>query len=530
MTRAVGWLVGLAACGPASEVDGAALAERRGGCTSVHQGPVTRTTQGCVEGAETASGAAVAFLGIPYAAPPVGSLRFAPPEPATAWSGTRDARIIGSPCLQSTGTVDGTLAAGDGDEDCLFLNIWRPNDRRGDLPVLFFIHGGGYVNGSGAQPVLADDPALAQAAVVVSHNYRLGPLGFFGHPALSAADPDGVSGNQGLRDSLLALRWIRDNAAAFGGDPDKILVFGESAGGLSTCALYAMPAADGLFHAALVQSAPCDNVARPLRGGPGPAGVDAVEDQGLRLSAALGCDTAADELACLRAAPAEDLLFALAARVGPTGAGESWDAAIDGSLLPVPFAAAEAAGVLSTRPLYAGANADEGTLFVQGAITDLGYRLVLATYAPALGTTAAVLYDTWHPADFGGDVGAAFQAFYGDAIFVCPTRQMLHRLAPGRPVHGYFWGRDYLGVANLGPFTGAFHGAELGYVFGTLGLAGAADRDLAARAQALWTSAATDGAAWPTLDAGWTHVRGDASVGLRPDVRADRCDVVFPLP
>lgn len=491
-------------------------------------GHAVSTTSGCVVG--TTNDFGEAFLGIPYAKPPVGSLRWRPPEPHPRWDAPRQATAFGDVCPQSSGTLDGDLQPGDGREDCLTLNVFRPEGAE-DLPILFFTHGGGHADGSGSQDVYGKDPELAGGAVVVTHNYRLGALGFLAHPALSAESAEGVSGNYGLMDTLLALRWVVDNAEALGGDPDRVLIFGESAGGLSSCALWASPEADGLYDAVLTQSAPCWAVRRPLR--ESLVLLESGEDQGERFAAAVGCDGIPSVAACLRALSVDAVLQGLPARQGTLGDGESYDPVIDGVLLPRSFEDALAAGALPDVPFFAGANGDEGSVLAGGVPvpTEQSYRILLAGYSLVVGTSLQTLYDTWDPADFGGSYAKAFQAFYGDFAFVCSTRRLLEATAgQGILSRGYYFERG----RPLTPGLGAYHGVELPFVFGTLPLAGAADQRLSDDLQEAWTDAAGAPAVkagdvtWPAVTEGWLHVGADASVGTVGDVRAERCGVLWP--
>src|SRR6478609_2408061 len=200
------------------------------------------------------------YKGIPFAAPPVGNLRWNPPRPPHAWQGVRDCFEFGPACPQPSIAplilMPEMVTNAHLSEDCLYLNIWAPTGRANQkLPVLYWIHGGGFVIGAASQPMYDGEELARLGCVVVSVNYRLGLFGFLAHPALSAESPDHVSGNYGLLDQIEGLGWVRRNIAAFGGDPDRVTVFGESAGGISVDCLMVMPAARGLFHGAIAQSA-----------------------------------------------------------------------------------------------------------------------------------------------------------------------------------------------------------------------------------------------------------------------------------
>jgi carboxylesterase type B len=249
---------------------------------------VVDTDKGAVRG-HTADGV-IKFLGIPYAAPPVGNLRWKPPAPAHHWKGIRNATKVGSRCSQLESSYGPRVDA----EDCLYLNIYRPrnadesSDESEDLPVLFMIHGGAFAIGSGDQ----HDGALISRTdkiIVVSINYRLGVFGFLSLPSLSAEAPDRSSGNYGMLDWLAALRWTHRNIAAFGGDPENVTIAGESAGGIAVCATLASPLARELFSRAVIQSGSCDS--RTLADS---------HAAGAGLAASLGCTIPARAAACMR--------------------------------------------------------------------------------------------------------------------------------------------------------------------------------------------------------------------------------------
>ena len=268
------------------------------GCVAfaAHAGPTVATASGRAEGAQ-ANGVAV-FKGLPYAAAPVGTLRWRAPQPAHAWPGTRDATRFGPACTQKRWpSLEGGGDVGPTSEDCLFVNVWTPRaERAAALPVMVWIHGGAFVIGSGDLPI-NDGTALARrGVVVVSFNYRLGPFGFVVHPALEreAATPPATA-NFGLQDQIAALRWVQRHIAAFGGDPKRVTIFGESAGAQSVLALMASPPARGLFQQAIAQS---------------PYGLpshtrEQARATGVKLADSLGLPGARASAAQLRAVPAE---------------------------------------------------------------------------------------------------------------------------------------------------------------------------------------------------------------------------------
>ncbi len=476
------------------------------------------------------------------AAPPVGELRWARPRPVT-WDEPLAAVEAAPPCPQAHDSLDGSLQAGDGQEDCLHLNVLRPEGAE-DLPVLFFIHGGSFADGWGGAATFVDDPALAERAVLVTHDYRLGALGWLAHPALSAADPDGVSGNLGLRDTLAALRWVRDNARAFGGDPDRILVFGESAGGLATCALLMSPEAEGLFAAAAIESASCGAILRPLRGADERWSGDSAEEQGERFAEAAGCDGAEDVVGCLRDLDVEAVLAALPARKGTTGDGEPYGLAVDGVLIPGAAPDRFSAGAFHRVPVAAGVNANEGVMFtgwfgIEDAET---LERTLRAAGREMGIEDLDGLVALYPAEDWPSAQAAFDAFYGDAVFVCPTRSFLGAIAPFTDARGFFFDQAPSWLEGTAwADWGAFHGSELPFVFGTLpAYADADDRATSEAMRAAWTSLAgdaptLDGAeAWPLFTAGGgedpyggdggTWARFAAGAEVVTGVRREVCD------
>ncbi|MDP5181965.1 carboxylesterase/lipase family protein [Blastococcus sp. BMG 814] len=302
---------------------------------------VVQTTEGAVEG--TATDGYRLFEGIPFAAPPVGDLRFAPPAPAQPWDGVLDATTPGSACPQEPSASNPTTSL---DEDCLYLNVTTPSGldtSRRNLPVMVWIHGGSWRTGSGDR-YDAGKLALEGDVVVVTINYRLGPLGFMAQEDLSRENGDVASGSAGLLDQQAALRWVERNIRAFGGNPGRVTIFGESAGGSAVCAQLTSPSARGLFDRAIAQSYSCTAPYDTL---------ETAEAKGARVAETVGCAAASDVAACLRATPVQQLLDAW-----PGGA-----FVVGGSALPVQPAEAIAAGNHAKVPVMHGNLSDENTLF-----------------------------------------------------------------------------------------------------------------------------------------------------------------------
>jgi para-nitrobenzyl esterase len=448
---------------------------------------------GIVRGADDGAGVR-SWLGIPYAAPPIGELRWKPPRPAPSWDDTRNAIKLGQKCPQNT-----VITPGGGAEDCLYLNVWTPSPAPTQAPVMVWIHGGAFVFGSGGDSFYAgSELARTRGVVVVSINYRLGGLGFFAHPALAAEDPaHPTSGNYGILDQLAALEWVQRNIEGFGGDPDQVTLFGESAGGFSTCVHYASTATEPLFQRAIVESGACSS-----------AGLEQTRDKaeadGIALATKLGC-TGADVLACMRAQIDFAILDATALppidQQLPGGFfyGEAPGNTLpnlDGVVLPATIESRFAAGNYPARPLIIGSNRDEGTLFHAEILSNLvmdeaQYRAALAR---RFGDTNVDAIVARYPVAAFASANAALAEVSGDAFFVCPARRNARAIAMVSPVYAYSFEKP-LENQLLGDL-GAFHSSEIPFVFGIdtfpLGRLGSGAA-LAAQMQTYWTTFAKTG-------------------------------------
>jgi para-nitrobenzyl esterase len=394
------------------------------------------------------------FQGIPYAAPPVGPLRWQPPVPAPAWPGMFDASKPGVRCVQDT-TNDPDFGRRVG-EDCLNLNVWSPAGAAG-RPVMVWIHGGAFINGSAD---LYDARRLATQGdiVVVTVNYRLGALGFLAHPALGAP---GQVGNYGLQDQQAALRWVRDNIAGFGGDPGKVTIAGESAGGMSVCDHLVAPGSQGLFRAAIIQSGPCQAQA-PL---------PTAEQSSLRYARSVGCPDPATAAGCLRKLPASALWtppwyfhIGTDALTGPVTATP---------VLPVDPVAAISSGQAAPVPVLIGTNHDEFTLFTAIQYLRLGRSSSAAGYPKELsdtfGAEAPAVQQHYPLSGYDGNVAQAYSAAVTDGVFACLADRMAGALAGAAPVYTYEF-NDPEAPAPPAlrhvPFNvGAGHSLELPYLF-----------------------------------------------------------------
>ena len=427
-----------------------------GGATATTASLKIDTDKGPMQG--TLVGATRAFLGVPFAAPPVGDLRWKPPAPHAAWSDTLDASQKGRPCTQMAGfanKVDPKTG-----EDCLTLNVWTPASPASDkLPIMVWIHGGGFTVGSGSDAAY-DGQALSEATghIVVSVNYRLGPLGFLALPALESEDAAHPStGGYGLEDQRAALECVKANAAALGGDPGNVTIFGESAGGISVCSHLVSPKSKGLFQRAIIESGPCDTGADKAK----------AEAQGAEFLKALGCDADPDPVACARAKPVEDVLLALPTSLDFIFGGTKWFPVVDGWNLPDVPAKLLADGKMENVPVVLGTNKDEGTLFLYLAGSagqvpdDATYLDFSEKLVPGHGADIVALY----PSATYGSAQAAAAASLGDAVFVCPARRAARSIAKtGNPTYLYHF--TYTPEGALLGDMGSFHSAEVKYVLG----------------------------------------------------------------
>jgi para-nitrobenzyl esterase len=393
----------------------------------------------------TAAGGVISWKGIPYAAPPVGDLRWRVPQPVEAWAGVKAATRFGPACMQ-TDTVPKS-------EDCLTLNVWRPaKPSARPLPVMVWIPGGAMVYGGAS--IYPFDAMAAKGVMVVSMNYRLGRLGFFAHPALGAESPDDVRGNYGFMDQLAALKWVQSNIAAFGGDPDQVTIFGESAGGGAVLAHLVSPLSRGLFHRAILQSPGAPGGRAKVMGASDLATAEKIATEWSKSVGVTGEDEAA--LKQLRALPAEKLVEgvsgaatvkALSAGATPLGMAMS---IIDGRFLPEPPEAALAAGRQAVVPVIVGAN--DRDLAVGSASTK--YEL-FGLFGPDA-DQARKLYDP-----LGNQtLDELRQQVFADRAMVEPARHLANEMArTGQTAWLYRFA--YVAEAQRGRNMGTLHGSEI---------------------------------------------------------------------
>ena len=426
---------------------------------------IANTSAGQLRGAQ--SNGAIAFKGVPFAAPPIGELRWCPPAPTPAWSGVRDALAYGDASFQDdlsslpASALNPLIAVAEGQsEDCLHLNIWTP-DLSGRRPVMVWIHGGGFALGAGSQFVYDGSHLCQRDVVVVTINYRMGPFGFvhLAGPTRGAID---ATGNEGLLDQIAALQWVRDNIAGFGGDPDNVTIFGESAGGMSVMALLSMPLAAGLFHKAIAQSGPGHNFLTPQQ---------ASEWLATPMLQRLGNDP--EDAAALRRATPAELLAALPGFSQNVGSGDpqlmnQWARpVVDGNVLPVWPEEALRQGHAAGVPLLAGVTRDEVNILSDPALTDEVLPTLVQSRLPdhADGQALLAAYKEARQARGAPTTAAALlTAISSHRTMWVPTTRALEAQRPHAPVFHYVF--DWMSPAADGT-AGATHGIDVAFPFGT---------------------------------------------------------------
>lgn len=454
------------------------------------------------------------FGGIPFAAPPIGELRWRAPQPPESWSGVRDATSYGASSPQ---LVDGgggfrdAISAGLGieppeaeeleyDEDCLYLNVFTANpSKEANLPVLFWVHGGAHRTGSGSS--YPGEELASKGVVLVTINYRLGPLGFLSHPELSA---EGCHGNQGLLDTVFALQWVQRNITQFGGNPGNVTVFGESAGGHSTCAMFTSPLCKGLIHRAIAQSG-VGAQATQLLDRPGAVPISA-QDTGVMLGEVLGCEKGEGQLAAMREISVADIITKTATFPFP-------GVIIDGYCQTQNPLSVIRNGQHNDMPLMIGSNSDEGTALYAGSpMVQMRLCPDVDTYVAEFNRlfeedadSALALY----PATDGAEMVRSSKQMCGDSLFGAPTRAVAQALADqGKDCFPYFFTKTPEGDTEGA--VGAFHAMEIGYVFGADFLSPLSrpdDLTLSATMMQYWVNFATSGnpngeglPAWETVN------------------------------
>ena len=470
--------------------------------------PSLTIADGAVRGAYTdADETILAFKGIPYAAPPVGDLRWRLPAPPTPWQGELDATAMSPACTQPPLPEDASFYAGEPvpeNEDCLYLNVWTGASNAAEKrPVMVWIHGGGFVGGTAATPLYDGEQLARDGVVLVSINYRLGLQGFFAHPALTAESPHGASGNQGLHDQIAAVQWVQNNIAAFGGNPENVTIFGESAGSISVCYLTATPLAAGLFHKAIAQSGGCFAPHKTLDDANGvmPQAPGEIEgsghDIGVGIAAALGVEgTGAEALQALRARDAKEMIGALA----ESGASAPWRSIfVDGHMFPDQMRALFESRRANQVDAIVGATADEGTtLYMNMPETD--YDAWAAEVASQFDEPHAARLTAAYEDIAKSSTKTARQQMLGDLTFNWEMRTWA-RIAEAAGTDAWLYQFSHAPPAGeYGRSLGAFHAAEIAYAFRNGGSAFSApgewdetDHEVARIVSGYWVSFASTG-------------------------------------
>lgn len=412
---------------------------------------IVATTEGPVRGEMTSSG--WRYMGIPFAAPPTGALRFAAPTAPTCRSEILDARAAASECPQYS-TEEGRPLIGN--EDCLYLNVWAPTSTA-TRPVMVFIHGGAHEQGSGTKAAYEATGLAAEDVVVVTFNYRVGPFGFLAHPGL-----EGPSGNYGMADQIHALKWVRDNISNFGGDPERVMIFGQSAGAVSTCRLLVSPAARGLFHSAAMLSGAC--VATPQA---------AAETSGQTFVDNVGC-SGSDPLGCLRGLSMEAVMAGFEpATTGTNVSGRlSFDGVVDGDLVPDAPRTLIEAGSAAPVPVIVGSTREENGRDAPAIASEAAYRAAVELFVPnALPNAVVEQILALYPTSAYASPRAAYVALTSDVRFTCQARRDARLLGadPRAPAYRYLFAEVPEDASVLLQRLGAWHGIDLPYVFGTFG-------------------------------------------------------------
>ena len=490
-----------------------------------------KTDSGSIAGTSNQDASVRMFKGIPFAAPPVGDLRWRPPQPAKDWAGVREATEYAHDCMQNPFPGDAAPLGTPPAEDCLYANVWLPEKApSGKMAVMVWIYGGGFVNG-GSSPAVYDGSQFAKRGVVfVSFNYRLGRFGFFAHPALTREHPDEPKGNYGYMDQIAALKWVQRNIAAFGGDPGNVTLFGESAGGGSVLTMMTSPMAKGLIHKAIVESGGGRSLLMGARylDRTAPGGPPSAESVGVAFAKNAGItgeDAAA--LAALRKLSADAVCAGLnmASMGNPTYAGPM----VDGKVVVEGPDQAYAAGHGMKIPFMIGANS-----------ADIGFprgRTIDELFAPfgADKDKAKAAYDP----DGKGNVREVGMKLGADQMMVEPARFAVRTLAAaGKPAYEYRF--SYVAESMRKQWAGAPHATEIPFVFDTVAARygkdlAQSDRDIAQAANAYWVNFAKSGnpngpglPQWPAYSAKTDMLMDFSASGpvAKPDPLKDRLDLV----
>ena len=494
------------------------------------------TDKGSISGVLDKESGVCSYKGVPYAAPPAGALRFSNPREHDAWARTLAADKYQNSCLQFPMMSGGSDSTIEGDEDCLYLNVWHRAGAPDALrPVMVFIHGGGFIYGSGhMDPNEGTKLSQFGDVVVVTINYRLGPFGFLVHPALR--DAEGHIGNYGLYDQTFALKWVNKNIAAFGGDPNNVTIFGESAGGMSVGMHIISPVSKGLFHKAIIESAPVVLITKD---------VARMEQIGIKAAEKAGCGDPSLAAQCLRDMPAADILKSMRGGILFVNDPETtipFEPVIGEAFLPDnPLKMFRDGRYPTDMPVILGTNKDEASYFVAGRSINSA-----ADFDKEAHSDAEKIHNALQADVFSGDFLALYavnaydtpKKAYSDLVcdvgFTCPTRLLADLLSQNStPTYLYYFTKTPTPAVKD---WGAFHGAELPFVFGNFQFLNMkfptkGNKALAKKVIQLWTSfartgtpAAEEAPAWPAYEAlAQPYLILDEEITTGTKLKFDRC-------
>jgi para-nitrobenzyl esterase len=479
-----------------------------------------KTADGKVQGKTINDGKVKAFLGLPYAAPPVGDLRWKAPEPVVKWKGERDGTTFGPHCAQGRVFDDMVFQDAKPSEDCLFLNVYAPNDStdKSKLPVMFWIHGGGYAGGASSEPRHNGDFLPLKGVVLVTINYRLGVFGFLATSDL-AKEANGTAGNYGLLDMVAALEWTKKNIKKFGGDPDNVTIFGESAGSFAVSTLMASPIARGLFHKVIGESGGAFSDALALD----PLAMrEKLDDEWV---ATLGVKSLAE----LRALSTDKILEAVKTKKG------GFSTVVDGKVLTEPVPATYAAGTQAHLPLLAGWNRDENSSLGNGMTVEKWKGMAVELFKDR-----ADEFLKLYPGDTDEQTVDSAGAYGSDSFIAFGTWKWLeaHRKTGDSPVYRYHFELRAL-PSKYHPGTFAFHSDDIEYVFGTLDTRPGQtvrpeDRTLSDQMMSYWTNFAKTGdpngaglPVWPKYDKEDSLIHLDSPITSGPDTLRPRYEFLL---
>jgi para-nitrobenzyl esterase len=490
-------------------------------CTRSYADSLTvKTEQGKVTGKTINDGKVKAFLGLPYAAAPVGDLRWKAPGPPAKWKGERDAGKFGAHCAQNLVFADMIFQDAGPSEDCLFLNVYAPADAtdKSKLPVMFWIHGGGYSGGASSEPRHNGDFLPLKGVVLVTINYRLGVFGFLATSDL-AKEANGAAGNYGLMDMVAALQWVKENIRKFGGDPDNVTIFGESAGSFAVSTLMVAPGARGLFHKAIGESGAAFSDVLPMDM------LEAREKRDDEWVAGLGVKSLAE----LRAMPTDKVLEAVKAKRG------GFSSVVDGKLLTEPVPDTYAAGKQAHVPLLAGWNRDEGSYLGNGMTAEKWKERAATMFKDR-----AAEFLTLYPGDTDEQAVNSAIDYGSDSFIAFSTWKWLEadRKTSDAPVYRYHFELRAT-PSKFHPGTFAFHSDDIEYVFGTLDtrpgfVVRPEDRTLSNQMMGYWTNFAKTGdpngaglPAWPRYDKDDSLIHLNDPITSGPDTLRPRYEFLL---